>query len=96
MSLAAVLCRHRTGIILLVGNLCEELVSTVTVLNVHETVGIQRAGTTTGSTCNIRFETVRLGPDFDEPLLAAASMDVHSGRGEGVRYTEHCPPYGFS
>lgn len=26
------------------------------------------------------------GQNFDEPLLAAASMVVHSGRGEGVRY----------
>lgn len=28
----------------------------------------------TGPTCNIRFETVRLGPDNDEPLLAVAQV----------------------
>lgn len=45
--------------------------STATVLNVHETVGIQPAGPATVSTCNVRFETVRLGLDSDEgPLLA--------------------------
>lgn len=58
--------QRQTGIILHKGNLCEELVSTVTVLNVHETVGIQRAGPATGPTSNVRFETVRLGPDSDE------------------------------
>lgn len=63
MSLAAVLCRDKTGIILHKGNLCEELVSTVTVLDVCETVGIRRAGPAAGPTCNVRFETVRLGPE---------------------------------
>lgn len=43
MSFAVVLCKGQTGIILHKVNLCEELVSTVTVLDVRETVGIRRA-----------------------------------------------------
>lgn len=79
--------RERTGIILHKGNLCEELVSTATVLNVHETVGIQRAGPATVSTCNVRFETVRLGLDIEEAPFWLCGWDTEDGiaRRYGVR-----------
>ena len=68
----------QTGIILLKANLCEELVSTVTVLNVQKTVEIRRAGPSTVSTCNVRFETVRLGLDSDEPFSGNCMHGTYS------------------
>lgn len=80
MSLAAVLCRAQTGIILHEGNLCEELAAIqLQYWNVHETVGIQRAGLGQRGdppAMSVLRRSV-WGQNCDEPLLAAASMVSH-------------------